>query len=38
MRFAIIALLLVSLIGCIYPFLSNTSAFTIDPVILSSEP
>ena len=36
MRFAIIALLLVSLVGGIYPFFANASA--IDLVILSSAP
>jgi|TARA_B100000745_G_scaffold66627_1_gene39246 cytochrome c biogenesis protein ResB len=36
MRLAIIALLLVSLVGCVYPFFANASA--IDLVILSSAP
>jgi uncharacterized protein YqgC (DUF456 family) len=38
MRFAIIALLLISLVGCIYPLFSNASVLTIDLVIFSSVP
>ena len=38
MRFAIIALLLISLVGCIYPFLTNASVLIIDFAILPSAP
>jgi hypothetical protein len=38
MRLAIIALLLISLVGCIYPLFSNASVLTIDLVILPSIP
>ena len=36
MRFAIIALLLISMVGCIYPLFANASIPTIDLVVLSS--
>ena len=38
MRFAIIALLLISMVGCIYPFLANASVLSIDLIFLSSIP
>ena len=38
MRFAIIALLLISLVGCIYPFFSDASTVTLDVIILPSVP
>ncbi len=36
MRFTIIALLLIALAGCIYPFFTNASALAGHSVILSS--
>jgi hypothetical protein len=38
MRFAIIALLLISMVGCIYPLFANASVLSIDLVFLSSTP